>query len=214
MEKETIYMKQLRLISPEVAYHGYNLPVEAPIFVSPNIQTEQNCNCKIDYTPLVYQTGLTIEAQHFHPESGGIYYYELNDPKDLKDFIVAADHANFTPHGWYAILSPLGETIYDTSINIDGFSLIAKRAEAVLVERIQAFCVAHKYRHELTNGALIDPWFVSDRLCPVCPEEHNREDIDFWSVPHFGHDSQHSYIERIKSYKFHSSEDGFISFYY
>lgn len=96
--KPTLYIKYkaLKLVTPEFA-ESQGIPAEAPCFISPYITHVNHCiECRVTYSPLMYQIGRTTEAQHFCKTHGGGIYVRLADDtsgkwvytRDLWDVIV------------------------------------------------------------------------------------------------------------------------------
>jgi len=147
MTKQLITVsKDLSLITQELA-NSLGIPAEAPVFTSPYLRQQLKCeDCGVEYKPLVYQTGYTVKAHHFHEDQdGGIYYHPKED----------REHGEI---GWYTILEPIGQ------------SSIYGRSEAVNVLGIYGTCNIHHYRNELENldegMAVLNPF--TNSLLPVC----------------------------------------------
>jgi hypothetical protein len=105
------YVKTLRLVPPEIA-NGVGIQAEAPVFVSPEISSPGGClACGVTFSPLVYQVGHVTTAQHWHPCSGGIFYYVLRQqpfPQWLTE-----------PTGWVALLEPIGHVCLEEDERIN-----------------------------------------------------------------------------------------------
>ncbi|GEM_PF-2117744 len=136
LEKE-IYIKELRLVSPERAQE-LGLSAEGPVFISPGINESKICSvCGVEYTPLVYQKGYVISSHHFHSEkdpikneeAGGIYHWGtkgLNGP---------------THSSWRAILRPIGQSVRQPLLTEQTRNVHPiYRSESVYVAQILAFC--------------------------------------------------------------------------
>jgi hypothetical protein len=122
----TYYVKTLRLAPPEVA-HALGIPaVEAPVFLSPIIDTLRHCACRGQpYKPLRYATGQITRPANFHTTDGGIYTFVTTDPGWIDSLDVYT--------GWVALVEPLGRIRFGT---ISGDS--CARVEAVRTLQIMA----------------------------------------------------------------------------
>jgi hypothetical protein len=164
-----IYVKQLRLITPRKAGQ-LGITAEAPVFVSPVVSDHRCCSvCTHSYYPLVYQTGYEIVAHHWHETDSGIYFYVVDDPHKA-DSIARQS-------GWIAYLEPLGDVVIGPKERGVG------RAAAVVVLRIEAWCVArwpsvvptrtigHGY-HSLHHGQALsyEDMHLTRQLVPICEE--------------------------------------------
>jgi hypothetical protein len=100
----TFFIKQLRLVPAEEA-ERHGIPAEAPTFLSPYVHGSKRCTvsgCGVHYRPLVYQTGYTTTAHHYHGiGEGGIYFYISPEPQ------LPCSIPNEA--GWIAQVEPLGE---------------------------------------------------------------------------------------------------------
>lgn len=159
MNKETTYWKELRLISSEKA-RKCGIPAEGPVFVSPFQDQLEAYFCGRNFTPLIYQTGMEIQANHFHPthEIGGIYYYQgvVLDGEELR----AAGKYFRSRLGWIALLQPIGKIRFLNGVLI---------SEAVSVEEIIAYCVFHyecQNRNRLSEGVILE--HSLGEVVPVC----------------------------------------------
>lgn len=112
-----VYYKFLRLVRPEDA-QKLGIPAECPVFVSPFVTgAQQPCQeCGECFTPLVYQTGHRIQAQHFCENYGGIYFNSFQPRQTQEPYL----------SDWIATLTPVGGM---TRIN-------ELRAPAVRIDRI------------------------------------------------------------------------------
>jgi hypothetical protein len=167
------YIKTLRLVPHEFAYHTGAPAVAAPVFLSPMVEIGHRClRCMRMYSTLVYQAGEVTRAQHYHETDGGIYFFIAHSPT------APAEHASRT--GWIAHIKPLGASaIPDDADGTYG------RAEAIHCTRISAWCVRgtptvqplmrrrHK-SHKLDAGLLV-ACRISDvyphLLVPICDQE-------------------------------------------
>jgi hypothetical protein len=156
----TYYVKTLRLAPPEVA-HALDIPAsEAPVFLSPIIDTLRHCACRGQpYTPLRYAPGQITRAANFHSADGGIYTFVITDLK----FLDSLDAYT----GWVALVEPLGQIRFGT---ISGDA--CARVEAVRTLRIMAYCLdrATSPRTTHTGGATA----LAEGILLVCPS-HPRQ---------------------------------------
>ncbi len=167
-----VHFKVLKLIPPETA-NQLGIPAEAPVFVSPFIRGAETCrDCGTTFTPLVYQTGYEVTAQHFHERSGGIYFYSTLSPA------VVAARGMDNPYAWMGLVEPHGliDPPYDERWLADWREeapdlVMESRAEQVYVHEIRAY---HRGRPEaITEGVLIancltDKSHGLRRLSPEC----------------------------------------------
>jgi hypothetical protein len=162
---EQIFAKTLRLILPETA-NSLNIPAEAPTFISPVTSEPSVCrHCGITYAPLVYQTGQTTVAQHYHAKSGGIYFVCMPSTKRLKALLYTS--------GFIAFVQPLGPIATERL-----FTDVVGRSEAVRVIAIQAYCMHSKHYspHSLDAGILAsrppdpDANLLPGQLIPHCEQ--------------------------------------------
>ncbi len=144
--EQEIYVKQLKLITPEWAYR-LGLTAESPVFVSPFQTTKKHCSpCNKLFTPLMYTVGEEpIIAQHFHQnrdQGGGIYVYPPKYGKIMKRG-AGTGLADETDNCWYADVEPVGKVVIDNSFQA--------RAEGIRVKRIHG--LVHGYQVE--EGVLV-----------------------------------------------------------
>lgn len=186
IEERRSYYKALLLISPEKAQE-LGMRAEAPILVSPLIFQEKICqipNCGVRFTPLVYQVGYQVRAQHFHEDDGGgggIYYYAVTGPE-------AIIHNKDSVDYWFAMVEP--------SLNSRGEFIL--RAEQVLVERILAYC---SVCHRNVGEGLLSELLYTGQLYPIC-NDHENEDKKKNSPSH----------PRYPKFKFEITRDGRVVF--
>jgi hypothetical protein len=156
MPRRTYYLKTLRLVTPAIA-HRLGIKAEAPVFLSPFITGFRGCNaCRRTYTPLVYQTGLVTEAQHFHEDCGGIYFYATTS--------LTAVASHMEQGGFFASLEPLGKTYINRKRGAGRWG----RAEAVRTTAISVYC---QHRTTCTRGA-INYWCITYELTSGLLVEH------------------------------------------
>lgn len=137
------FYKHLKLVSPEEA-NRLGVFAECPVFISPYAETNYCQICDVKYSPLVYQAGYTIEAQHYHPNEkiGGIYLFsEIKNPY-LSTSSVLESESVYNAFGWFGILKP-EFTIY---------SSMTCTSSKVYVEQIKAFCKGSKIDLDLDCG--------------------------------------------------------------
>jgi hypothetical protein len=121
---KTYFVKMLRLVPPTLA-NTLGIAAEAPTFISPLIDRPHHCPvCAITYTPLVYQAGHEIQAQHYHRNRGGIYFSVLHR------LYVSNWLAGRT--GWMAFVEPVGTADIRADVS---------RAATVRVTAITAWCM-------------------------------------------------------------------------
>lgn len=147
-EKGLIPVKGLRLITPQQAIE-LGVETEAPIFVSRSTSGKQLCcQCKIEFSALVYDVGAITKSQHLHGsrfEGGGIYY-ELLRPDNLRSVNI---------FGWIALVTPSGTIVVD-----DEYEIPCARAESVVTSEIIAGCMNRSCQGTVDEGvaALIPTW--------------------------------------------------------
>jgi hypothetical protein len=160
-EREFVFWKSLALITIQEA-ERLGIP-EGPVFVSPIIKDKQPCRCGIDYSPIIYHTGL-IKAQHFHEDylgtsnEGGIYHY-MTSKSDFGEILTIqhdAFHALHPKTRWIAILDPLSmDPLFEELLNRRDGLIRPISSKAVNLLQIRAFSA----NQELKEGFL-----VTDRL--------------------------------------------------
>jgi hypothetical protein len=165
------FVKQLRLTPVDLACQ-LDIPVEAPVFLSPNINRQERCRyCPVLYGAIVYQTGYVAAAHHWHERTGGIYFYVRYSGYFHGELVERT--------GWLARIEPLGKTwIEDTCCGCFG------RAEAVRCISISAWCMASAWGirsvvpqphkpHPIDHGCLLRLPLDHDHaglLVPLCDQ--------------------------------------------
>jgi hypothetical protein len=161
-EQRHYYQKMLELITPDRA-NQLGIPAEAPVFISPYVDRGAYCpHCGIEYTPLVYEAGQIITAQHMHEDSGGIYHYGTLK----KTPPIGSTHTR-----WVAEILPLGEKLEAGDSHGKGMDrTTVYRSEAILITRIRAYCSLRRNSlwHEIQSGLLVPNNDKKDFLRPVC----------------------------------------------
>jgi hypothetical protein len=141
MPRKTYFVKTLRLVTPRIA-NSLGIPAEAPTFLSPEVDEPRRCDsCPVTYTPLVYQAGELTHTQHYHEESGGIYFYTTTSLR------VVASLAQMS--GFIASLEPIGQLHIERARG-DRYG----RAEAVRTREIAIYC---QHRQTCLRGLLVHP---------------------------------------------------------
>jgi hypothetical protein len=141
MPRKTYFVKTLRLVTPRIA-NNLGIPAEAPTFLSPAVDEPRRCDrCPVTYTALVYQAGEVTHAQHYHEESGGIYFHATTSLR------VVASLAEMS--GFIASLEPVGQLRIERAGG-DRYG----RAEAVRTREIAIYC---QHRQTCLRGLLVHP---------------------------------------------------------
>lgn len=171
--QQQMQFKMLKLISGDLP--DANIHLETPTFVSPVRNDRVRCgDCRVAFTPLVYASGRSTSAHHFHEREGGIYFYE--EPDRLNNFFNA--WIQTYKSGWIAMLENHGEII-------KGELPDSRRSPEVLVKGIRAFCTEayclnNAESKELTEGLVVE----KSNLVPACgdnvhPELENKTRFKF-----------------------------------
>lgn len=170
---EKLYYKFLKLITGEAAIE-LGISTESPVFVSPYVTENKQCDeCGIGFTPLVYQSGYVINAQHFHQQSGGVYFFKTSSKiagGGLYGFYFNQSYSNSE---WVALLSPIGKVYkqeYPGEINY--------RAESAQVLEIIPVCKGRQHPwggHYISEGVVTKPNYEvikgkGNLLYPKCLE--------------------------------------------
>jgi hypothetical protein len=172
MSNRTYNFKHLRLVPAERAQR-LGIHAETPVFVSPFIDGKQRCPvCRVCFTPLVYQAGYEVRAQHYHETDGGIYFYLARLPRLYK---ALAERS-----GWVLQVEPLGETAIS-----NGPPYRSGRAEAVRCIAMSAWCMCQSWDveklvhtrhrgHLISSGQLLlfpGATCQPGSFLPVCDQE-------------------------------------------
>lgn len=157
--EKLVGLKELRLVTAESAKR-FGIVTESPVFISPYIKHDEVCSCGVIFKPLVYPTGFTVQADHFHDGGegtrkffygmGGIYYHDTVKPSTMTTGV----------NGWLAEVTPISELS-----QIGG-----TRAKSVRIDSMRAFCFSHNYREELREGLVVSILEEPDILYPHCED--------------------------------------------
>ncbi len=147
--------KALKLVSAAKAVE-FGVETESPIFVSPNIESQQKCyECHKHFGPLVYPTGREVRAHHSHLGVG--IYYNIG-PIDLNYYEHKLDMPFF---GWVGLL---GERKSKWQSEV-------RTSSRVCLTRVLAFCKFHGSHEPLDQGYLIEG---GGELSPICEDLTNK----------------------------------------
>lgn len=169
VERENVFWKALVLVTPDRA-NTLGIYAESPVFISPQIRQKEECKtCRVSYTPLTYQVGYMIKAQHFHEgESGGIYF-NCNTESEFRALLAPPFFDS-----WVAICDVTGKSVLASRSVVAGVMvrghITLMHADAARVRQILALCTAEQLSNHSPLGVKEGYLYSEDNeyLWPIC----------------------------------------------